>query len=58
MWDMKYEVQEEFMVSNEEQIENLGEWSSQFEEKVLRYDFLFDKLKNELKAAMKKEEDQ
>ena len=58
MWDMKYEVQEEFMVSNEEQIENLGEWSNQFEEKVLRYDFLFDKLKNELKAAMKKEEDQ
>ena len=58
MWDMKYEVQEEFMVSNEEQIENLGEWSNQFEEKVLRYDFLFDKLKNQLKAAMKKEEDQ
>ena len=58
MWDMKYEVQEEFMVSNEEQIENLGEWSNQFEENVLRYDFLFDKLKNELKAAMKKEEDQ
>ena len=54
---MKYEVQE-FMVSNEEQTENLREWSNQFEEKVLRYDFLFDKLKNELKAVMKKEEDQ
>ena len=28
------------------------------EERVLRYDFLVEKLKNELRATMKKEEDQ
>ena len=54
---MKYEVQE-FMVSNEQQMENLEEWSSQLEERVLHYDDLVDKSKNELKATMKKEEDQ
>ena len=52
---MKYEVQE-FMVSNAEQIENLEEWSNQLEERVLHYDVLVDKLKNELRATMKKEE--
>ena len=35
MQDMKYEVQE-FMVSNEEQMKNLEEWSNQLEERVLR----------------------
>ena len=55
--DMKYEVQE-FMVSNEEQMENLKEWSNQLEERVLRYDVLVDKLKVEVRVAMKKEEDQ
>ena len=54
---MKYEVQE-FMVSNKKQMENLEEWSNQFEEKVLRYDVLGDTLKNELRATMKKEGDQ
>ena len=54
---MKYEVQE-FMVSNEQQMENLEEWSSQLEERVLHYDDLVDKSKNELKETMKKEEDQ
>ena len=51
---MKYEVQE-FMVSNEEQLENLEGWSNQLEERMLRYDVLVDKLKNELRATMKKE---
>ena len=55
--DIKYEVQE-FMVSNEELIENLEEWLNQLEERVLRYDFLVEKLKNELRLTMKKEEDQ
>ena len=55
--DMKYEVQE-FMVSNEEQMENSEEWSNQLEERVLRYDVLVDKLKNKLRATMKKEKDQ
>ena len=55
--DMKYEVQQ-FMVSNEEQTDNLQEWSNQLEERLLRYDVLVDKLKNELRATMKKEEDQ
>ena len=36
--DIKYEVQE-FMVSNEELIENLEEWLNQLEERVLRYDY-------------------
>ena len=54
---MKYKVQE-FMVSNEEQMENSEEWLNQLEERVLRYDVLVDKLKNELRATMKKEEDQ
>ena len=39
-------------------MENLEEWSNQLEERVLRYDVLVDKLKNELKASIKKEEDQ
>ena len=52
--DMKYELQE-FMVSNEEQLENFEEWSNQLEERMLRYDVLVDKLKNELRATMKKE---
>ena len=52
--DIKYEVQE-FMVSNEELIENLEEWLNQLEERVLRYDFLVEKLKNELRLTMKKE---
>ena len=51
------EVQE-FMVFNKEQMDNSEEWSNQLDEKVLRYDVLVDKLKNELRAAMKKEEDQ
>ena len=51
------EVQE-FMVSNEEQIENSEEQSNQLEERVLRYDVFVDKLKNELEVTMKKEEDQ
>ena len=55
MQDMKYEVQE-FMVSNEEQMKNLEEWSNQLEERVLRY-VLVDKLKNEVRATIKKEED-
>ena len=46
------------MVSNEELIENLEEWLNQLEERVLRYDFLVEKLKNELRLTMKKEEDQ
>ena len=53
---MKYEVHE-FMVSNKAQMENLEEWSNQLEERVLRYDVLVDKLKNEVRATMKKEED-
>ena len=57
MQDMKYEVQE-FMVSNEEQMENSEEWSNQLEEKVLRYDVLVDKLKNKLRATIKKQKDQ
>ena len=57
MQDIKYKVQE-FMGSNEEQMENLEEWSNQLEERVLRYDVLIDKLKNELRVIMKKEEDQ
>ena len=52
---MKYEVQE-FMVSNEKQMENMEEWSNQLEERVLRYDGLIDKLKNKLRATMKKED--
>ena len=55
--DIKYEVQE-FMVSNEEQIENLEEWLNQLGERVLRYDVLVEKLKKELRLTMKKEEDQ
>ena len=55
--DIKYEVQE-FMVSNEEQIENLEERLNQLEERVLRYDVLVEKLKNELRLTMKEEEDQ
>ena len=43
------------MVSNEEQMQ---EWSKQLEEGVLRYDVFVEKLKNELRATMKKEEDQ
>ena len=43
------------MVSNEEQLENLEEWSNQLEERMLRYNVLVDKLKNELRATMKKE---
>ena len=39
-------------------MENLEEWSNQLEERVLRYDVLVDKLRNELKASIKKEEDQ
>ena len=54
--DMKDEVQE-FMVFNEEQMENLEEWSNQLEESVLRYHVLVDKLKNEVRATMKMEED-
>ena len=55
---MKYEVQE-FMDSNVEQMDGkLEEWSNQLKESVLRYDVLADKLKNELRASMKKEEDQ
>ena len=53
---MKYEVHE-FMVSNKAQMKNLEEWSNQLEERVLRYDVLVDKLKNEVRATMKKEED-
>ena len=34
------------------------EWSNLLKERVLRYDALVDKLKNELRAAIKKEEDQ
>ena len=34
--DMKYQVQE-FMVSNKQQMENLGQWSNQLEERELRY---------------------
>ena len=52
---MKYEVQE-FMVSNEKQMENMEEWSNQLEERVLHYDVLIDKLKNKLTATMKKED--
>ena len=55
MQDMKYEVQE-FMVSNEKQMENMEEWSNQLEERVLHYDVLIDKLKNKLRATMKKED--
>ena len=39
-------------------MENLEEWPSQLEEKVLRYDVLVDKLTNELRTTVKKEEDQ
>ena len=46
------------MVSNEELTENFEEWLNQLEERVLRYDFLVEKLKNELRLTMKKEEDQ
>ena len=53
--DMKYEVHK-FMVSNEEQMENLEEWSNKLEERVLRYNVLVDKLKNEVRTTMKKEE--
>ena len=56
MQDTKYEVQE-FIVSNKEQMENLEEWSNQLEEKVLRY-VQVGKLKNEVRASMKEEEDQ
>ena len=45
--NVKYEVQE-FLVSNEYQMENLEECSNQLEERVLRYDVLVDKLKNEV----------
>ena len=55
--DIKYEVQE-FMVSNEEQMENLEEWSNQLEERVRRHDVLVEKLKNELRVTMKNEGDQ
>ena len=54
---MKYEV-EEFMVTNEEQMENLEKWSNQLEEKALRFDVLVGKLKNKSRTKMKKEEDQ
>ena len=46
------------MVSDKEQMENLEEWSNLLEERVLRYDVLVDKLKNELRATVQKEEDQ
>ena len=39
-------------------MENLEEWSNQLEERVLCYDVLDDKLKNEFRATMKKEVDQ
>ena len=39
-------------------MENLEEWPNQLEEKVLRYDVLVDKLTNELRTTVKKEEDQ
>ena len=51
---MKFEV-EEFMISNEEQMGNLENWSNQLEEKVLRFYVLVDKLKNELRGKMKRE---
>ena len=38
-------------------MENLEEWSNQLEERVLHYDVLVDKLKNEVRGTMKKEED-
>ena len=53
--DMKYEVQE-FMVSNDEQMENLEKWSSKLEERVLCNDVLVYKLRNEVRPTMKKEE--
>ena len=53
--DMKCEVQE-FMVSNDEQMENLEKWSSKLEERVLRNDVLVYKLRNEVRPTMKKEE--
>ena len=53
--DMRYDVQE-FMVSNEEHMENLQKWSNQLEERVLCYDVLVDKLKNQLRVTMKRED--
>ena len=53
--NVEYEVPE-FKVSNKQQMENFKEWSNQLEEKVLRYDVLVDKLKNKVRAAMKKED--
>ena len=38
-------------------MENLEEWLNQLEERVLHYDVLVDKLKNEVRGTMKKEED-
>ena len=35
----------------------MEEWPNRLEEKVFRYDVLVDKLKNEIRAALKKEED-
>ena len=55
--DVKEAVRK-FMVSDKEQMENLEEWSNLLEERVLRYDVLVDKLKNELRATVQKEEDQ